>query len=75
MGVDGLLPFVSSALSEAHVSSFKGKAVAVDASGWPDGHDEENHEPPCTQLGDGVDVLDHDASQPLPGGEDAAQGA
>ena len=34
MGIDGLLPFVSSALSDAHVSQFRGMAVAVDASGW-----------------------------------------
>lgn len=34
MGVDGLLPFVASASSDCHISRYKGKAVAVDASGW-----------------------------------------
>ena len=28
-------------------------------------------EEPCSQLGAGIDALDDDASQPLPGGEDA----
>ena len=32
--MDGLLPFVSSAFSDAHVSQFRGKHVAIDASGW-----------------------------------------
>lgn len=34
MGISGLLPFVSSASAEAHVSRFKGQRLAVDASCW-----------------------------------------
>ena len=34
MGVDGLLSFVGSSLSDAHISRFRGSVVAVDASCW-----------------------------------------
>jgi exonuclease-1 len=34
MGVEGLLPFVSPAMTDAHVSRFRGRRVAVDASCW-----------------------------------------
>ena len=34
MGIDGLLPLVSAATRDAHISEFKGKTVAVDAMCW-----------------------------------------
>jgi exonuclease-1 len=34
MGVDSLLPFVSTAMSDAHISDFRGETLAVDASCW-----------------------------------------
>ena len=34
MGVDGLLPFCSSAFADAHVSVYRGKVVGIDASCW-----------------------------------------
>jgi len=34
MGITGLLPFLKNIQREVHVSSFKGKKVAVDAYCW-----------------------------------------
>lgn len=34
MGITGLLPFLKSIQRDVHVSSFKGKKVAVDAYCW-----------------------------------------
>ena len=34
MGVGGLLPLISSALEDVHISRFKGQVVAIDASCW-----------------------------------------
>ena len=34
MGIDGLHPFVASCSQEVHVSQFRGRRVAVDASIW-----------------------------------------
>ena len=34
MGIDGLLPLVSAATRDAHISELQGKTVAVDAMCW-----------------------------------------
>ena len=34
MGITGLLPFLKGIQRNVHISSFRGKKVAVDAYGW-----------------------------------------